>query len=81
MGAVGDLAMRFSRVKAKLPKGVVIVSENRLGLKAFDDLFAPVTERISSNYPLELTLEAPEGTETELAKLLRGMAAELDSKQ
>lgn len=76
--------MKITRVTCKLPRGVVIGEMTGLN---WDSLFPGVgrmipdlftkTVTVESNTQLTLTLDVPAGLESEVAKLLRGLADEL----
>lgn len=81
--------MKFHRVEGELPLGVCpcfnVTAHTVPGL--FDDFFSlgkkqPVTltqvaERLVSNKPTKFTLDVPEKSATETARVLRAMADEL----
>lgn len=70
--------MKFNRVEGKLPVGVAVRINERLGV--FDRLMEWFSERSShhtSNAPITFALEVPEGLEEDVAGALRAMADEL----
>lgn len=81
--------MKFHRITATLPAGVVVTTES--GVENYHDILSRYSTKImrdalddmvkskqvQSNAPIKLSLEVPEGEECSVAQLLHDMAKEL----
>lgn len=75
--------MKIHRIEGKLPAGATLCVHahatshgDTFGLKQIEHFLDSIS-RYSSNTPITFTLDVPDGTEQETAKVLRAMADEL----
>jgi hypothetical protein len=78
--------VKYHRVEGKLPSGVAVKLDERLGVLTadfgkFSDFLVDRVAQYSSNVPITFRLDVPESAAVETARALRAMADELVGEQ